>query len=330
MNVIVARTVNRLDIPLDQRTMLAVNGESLSMRLFEIAQQNKEPLLVLSTCERFEVYTTSWSMRVLSAVDEAGDSYFSPAAFEGRDALRHLFSVAAGMESRLPGDAHILGQIRVAFNEALRKGTLNSVLRHAVAASLRSGRRVRSLSALGALSLNYATQAILALKRKLPAMQSSRIAVIGCGTLGRECVAELLAEGCREVLLVGRHAGRTEVAASIAGVQWTTISDLESRPCAFDAAVVAVGATTPIVTVETLRNLRVPLLLDLGAAPTVDARVDRLNGVEVIRLEDITNVDISVDAAARATELIEEDVRRYMESRAFRLLSLNHHLKAVS
>ncbi len=293
MSPINVDTVNRCALLPGHRTHLAALQDRLSDDAFRWAGKLAEAVVV-DTCERFEIYTSSAS---LSHRPPPRPPY--AVHLEGADALRHLFRVASGLESRLRGETEILGQVRAAHVASLLRDAGGPVLRVAFTDAIRAGRRVRRETSLGSAATAYPAITVERLARQLGDLSRRHVAVVGTGAMGR-AVARLLAatRRCR-VTLVGRDRERTDAAARGLAVAPLPLDEFLAGGASYDAVVTALRLTAPVIGAQT--RVRSPLFVDLGAIPNVDPGISTRR----IGLEDLAGERIAVASVKDATALVD-------------------------
>src|SRR5262249_2230134 len=160
----------------------------------------------------------------------------------GLDVARHLFRVAAGLDSLVVGEPQILGQVKSAHAAASAAQTAGPVLNRPVHASFGVGKRVRSETALGsgAVSIGYAA---VSLARKIFGDLSGRVvAVVGAGEMGKLTALHMKSQGVHHVTIVSRtmaHAART--AEAIGGASAAPWEELDAVLGAADIVITATG-----------------------------------------------------------------------------------------
>lgn len=278
--------------------------------------------VVLSTCNRFEVYwygERDWPawLRDTAARDGAP---LQPAAlirWEGDAAARHLFRVTAGLDAQVVGETEVLGQVHQAWSLARDVGASGRELDIVFASALAAGRRVRREAALGGPPLSIASVAVGLAEREVGGFQGRSVLIIGAGEAARGIAAALDGRGAR-VTVVARHHERSAALALEYPVTVGTWNQLEALLGAADVAFSAAAAPEPILSVDQVGGARrrgaAPLwLIDLGVPRNVDLAVRRLPGVHLRDLDDLrtpspaeaTEGSLALDVAHR---IVEEEV----------------------
>jgi glutamyl-tRNA reductase len=173
-----------------------------------------EGVVVLSTCNRVEVYLDNPSL------DEVVEEFkritgITPRIMHGIDAIKHLFRVASGIESKVLGENEILGQVREAWVYAKEKNytskTLDLVFMHA----LKTGRRAREETGISEGVIGYPKAAVIAATRKMGGLEGRNILVLGAGKAGRIIVEEACKHNPRIIYVANRNLAK---AFSVSGI----------------------------------------------------------------------------------------------------------------
>lgn len=288
--------------------------------------------LVWVTCERAEIL---WAgplpaeglaerAAVLLADEPAGRAALAAAGrvLHGEEVVRHLFRLAAGLDSRLLGEEEIARQLRAALRARRALGRPDARLTRALGWALQSGDRARRELDAGGTRRSWA-RAVTHLLQERFGGQPARLALVGTGQLA-ESLAEARARelpGLR-LRVYGAHAGRPLALAERFGGQARDLGDLIPDLGHTDVAIFATRARQPLVHAENLPADQPLLLIDLGEPPLVSPEVATLPGIERWDLRTL-EVAAGIPGAQRlaaAEARIEEDLalfrQRYGQKRA--------------
>lgn len=315
MSHLIAYRCDRKAIGLSQRAMFTEHATRLATALARVAIARDEDLVILDTCERFEVYATSASRRVMHAVRSSGDGLPFGDQMQGVDALRHLFRVASGLDSRLVGEPHILGQIRAALDASSRRGTVSIVLGDAFSYAIRCGRRVRRLTTLGTLARSYTERAVEALVARCDDLRMAAVTIVGTGSLAVELAITLRKAGVGAITLVGRHEQKLAALAHDLNTSWQTLASFQDRPAPCGAIITALAAAAPVVDHRTVARTGAKTVIDLGAAPNVTTGVRQLANVMTLGLDELGPGTPQTDAVQSAESIVHDEVLRYVALR---------------
>ena len=276
---------------------------------------------VLSTCNRFEIYWSGgddlepWFREFARGHGVELDNAVN--RLDGEAAVRHLFSVAAGLESQILGETEILGQVRRAHLVAGTQGRdIDAVFRAAIAA----GRRVRRETALGRHPASVSSAAVdVALAGRLDCISATAV-VLGAGEVADGVIRRLLERGVRRVTMVNRRPERAaalavkwgvgsrhwvEVSATLrdADLLFVTTSAKHALVRAEDLAAAALGRESDVV------------VLDLAVPRNVDPAARGLPRIQLFDLDDLRELCCPAAeqpsiAVAGAQRILEEELRR--------------------
>jgi glutamyl-tRNA reductase len=247
---------------------------------------------------------------------------FTPHLFshDSEAAVRHLFRVAAGLDSIVVGEPQILGQVKDAFQAAAEHHRAGPVLSKLFHWSFLVGKRVRTETGLGegAVSVSFAA---VALARKIfGQLNGRRVLVVGAGEISTLTAQHLRANGVGEILVTSRTQAHAEaLAASVNGrsVPW---DDLAQGVAASDIVVTATGSQRPIITraqVEASRHRRDPLfIIDIAVPRDVEASVGDIEQVFLYNVDDLQtlvqeNLSRRSSEVDRAEAIVAEEVAKF-------------------
>ena len=297
-----------------------------------------EESLVLSTCNRSELYGVPRE----DAADSAGAVELFVASFHQlshadldgslyrhRDsqAVRHLFRVAAGLDSMLLGEAEILGQVRDAYQIALDRGETGPVLNRMFQSALEVGKRVRNETDLGTRPVSVAFASVKLAERIFGKLNSRRALIVGAGATSEQVVRHLTDRGIKQLRVLNRtleHA--VDLAARFHGevVPWEKLESALDWP---DLIVTSVSAGEPILTHAMInhamaaRGNRDLLLIDLGVPRNVASDAADIYNIYLYNVDDLTeiveqNKQARVAEIPRAEAIIEEQVDKFLHWQA--------------
>ena len=337
--------LNHRTAPVDLRERLAIDGNNLPQALESLARQ-VAPGVILSTCNRLEIYTLiresaefSDSLarlrRFVSTYFDVSLNDLEPFLYhhEDGDCVKHLFRVASGLDSMVVGEWEILGQVRAAFSAASSpeaeasyvKGPLSRLFHQA----LRVGRRVHHASNLGANLGDYRRRSVShvgvrLVHRLLGDLSEKRVLLIGAGNAGQLAGRALVAAGARDLVVTNRTYGRAEALSEELGA---VAAPLELLPQTLSEADVVISTTASpdyllrqnnVGKAMAQRSSRPLLMIDIAVPRDIDPEVGLLDGVT---LYDIDGLSATSDAAsvgmepeiAHAENLAADEAAKFME-----------------
>jgi glutamyl-tRNA reductase len=295
-------------------------------------------VVVLSTCNRAEIYAAGDTDATADAMSRFfGEYHGLPHAqmtehlyvWRGPEAARHLFRVAAGLDSLVVGEPQILGQVKAAYataSDLKHTGALTNRLFHSAFAV---GKRVRSETGLaeGAVSVSYA--AIALAKKIFGNLKGLHVLILGAGEMAKLTGIHLQAQDVQQITIASRTLRTAEGLAGQLGGRAVAWPQLDEALGVADIVVTATGATEPVLTrarVEAVmrpRRGRPLFLIDIALPRDVEAAVGDLDQVFLYNIDDLHGI-VQENLARRTAELshaeliVEEEVAKFaswMQSR---------------
>jgi len=331
---------NHRTAPLDLLEQMTVDAERLPKLLDALGSaEHISEVVVLSTCNRTEVYLVA--ERFHGAYDEVRDffsdlTFLPPERFADSlyvhydgEAVRHLFDVAAGLDSAVPGEHEVLGQVRTAWDVARVEGAcgrhLNLLFRHA----LEVGKRARSETSIAQRVTSVSQAAVVLAAEELGDLSGRNAVLVGAGGMGRAVAGFLLDAGVASLTVANRSPeGAAELVAAVGaeggGDRCVTVplAEVESRLRGADLVVTATGAPEALLGVAAVAAAVEGrsddlVLVDIGVPRDVDPAVAAVEGV---RLLDMACVSALTDASlaerhrevAAVRVIVDDEVDRFV------------------
>ncbi|MGH9561061.1 MAG: glutamyl-tRNA reductase, partial [Terracidiphilus sp.] len=248
---------NHRTAPVEFRERVAFTAEQARAAANELRQQGiLQEAVVLSTCNRSELYgvpadsgapVTEAMEEFLTSFHRIPRSDFDGRLYHwiGRDAIQHLFRVAAGLDSMLLGEAEILGQLRTAYSQALDYGSTGPVLNRAFQGALEVGKRIRAETEVGARPMSVAFAGVKLAERVFGNLKGRTALIVGAGAVAEQVVEHLRNRGIGRLQVVNRSLDRAEELAQRMGgkaVLWQALESVLGTP---DVIVTSVGGSDP-------------------------------------------------------------------------------------
>lgn len=314
---------NHRTAPVELRERIVFTREQALQAADDLrAQGILEEAVVLSTCNRSELYGVpgegeSSATSTTSAMEEYFTSFHRIPRREldgrfyrqiGPDAVRHLFRVAAGLDSMLLGEAEILGQLRSAYSQALDHGATGPVLNRVFQGALEVGKRVRSETEVGARPMSVALAGVKLAERVFGNLKGHSALILGAGAVAEQVVEHMRNRGIGNLRVVNRsfdHAA--ELAQRVGGeaIAWEALESVLGAP---DILVTSVTASGPVLTREVLeraisaRSGKPVFVVDLGVPRNVDAAANGLYNLYLYNVDDLGEI-VEQNKKARESEI---------------------------
>ncbi len=301
---------------------LALSRERLDKLYAERAFSAFPECVALSTCNRVEIYAAGGNVSAekiagtlagISGVSE-GEILKNSAVFSGADAVRHLFEVASGLESRMIGEAEILGQVKVAYAAARAAGTAGTALNRVFQKSFHAAKWARANTGISQGQVSVGNVAVELAGRVFGELSRCSVLVVGTGEVGRKTAQAFVSRGAGNVLVASRNFERARAFAAGIGAFAAETDSVAERAIRADIVVGCASVPAPLISEEKLREIlrsrggRPLFLIDLGMPrnfPTgVSADELWIYGLE--DLAEIANENLSTrerEAAACREEL---------------------------
>lgn len=319
--------------PVAVRETLAVPACDLPAALARLAARpSLREAIILSTCNRLEVYAVSADpaaaradlLAYLTADGQAGSEAIAPHLYwRAHDAaVRHLFSVAAGLDAMILGETQILGQVKAAYRGGMAAGTVGKVLHQVCTQALTVGKRAHTETGISqnAVSVGYA--AVELARKVFGNLQGRKVLVIGAGKMAELALCHLKDHGVTEVTVANRTRARARAVAERCDGQAAAMAEIAAHLPAVDVVISSTAAPHLVLSrgrvQEAMRQRRGrPLLLvDIAVPRDIDPAVGRLEGVFLYDIDDLQSV-VAHNLAERAYEarkvekIIDEELARF-------------------
>lgn len=301
--VVTCAGINHLTSPVEEREKLAFSPEELPGALGAIRQQLGSGV-ILSTCNRTELYALTPEgqgaglVRLLNSMKgtDIDDSRFY--VRQHRDAVSHLFRVAAGIESMVLGESQILGQVREAMAAATEANTLNGILSRVFHSAIALGKRARTETAIGRHTVSVGSAAVALARQRLGELTDKTVLVISAGSMGKLAAKSLAQQTGSRVLVANRTSERAaDLAAELGGgAEPVALSQLRSALAASDIVISGTSAEGFILGPEDVRpvmanrNGRDLLFIDIAVPRDIDPSVRQIPGVHLCDIDHIEAV----------------------------------------
>lgn len=313
--------LNHKTAPISLLERLAVSSDEVTKALHQL--RNYEHIVegaILSTCNRVEVYATvskyhggAQDLRNFLAEfrhvppEDFADHLYT--YFE-EGAVRHLFRVAAGIDSLVIGESEILGQVRRAHQVGVEEGALGRRLGTAFVRAVRTGRRARSETGINRNPASISSAAVELVRRAFDGTLADRtVALIGAGKMGRLTAQALRAAGVGDVVVVNRSLERGGELAELFDARAVPFDQLAGVLVRADIVISSTTSMQPVIerpTVEAAvarKSSPHPLfIVDIAVPRDVDPEVAQIDGVIVKDIEDLREV-VETSVGGRAAEI---------------------------
>lgn len=325
-----------------------------------LQQITRHPLVheafLLSTCNRTELYATvepcaDWPRLLCELIAEHStattEELLACLYWHARtDAARHLFRVAAGLESMVLGEGEIVNQIKKSAGSARESGASGTILQRLVEKALAASKRARAqvrYEECGGLSV--ASVAVSASKRIFAELADVSVLVIGAGETAELTLHYLVNKGVRRAVIANRTLERAQQLARLTGGEAIAFADFPQRLSEVDIVICCTSSPHPILSAARIAPLMVereqrPLLIvDLAVPRDVEPEVAHLPGVHLLNIDDLQGTACEVahkreeklEAAERIADAEAEEFGKWLSSRiaVATIIELQQQVEAI-
>lgn len=292
--------------PVQVREALAFPAARLPEALAALcATEGVDEAVILSTCNRVEVYTGSVEappagrvVQFLASFHGVWPETFAPHLYrhEGGEAVRHLFRVASGLDSLVVGEAQVTGQVRAAYEAAAAAGAAGRVLHRLFQQALAVAKRVRTTTEIGAGRASVGSVAVELAQRIFESLSGKTVLVIGAGEMGASVVASLRAAGAQATLVANRTYERAVELAAAWGGRAVPFGQLTEHLVGADIVISSTDAPHYVLTRERVaeaagrRRGRPLFLVDIAVPRDIEPTVAGLDGCYLYDIDDLETV----------------------------------------
>jgi glutamyl-tRNA reductase len=276
----------------------------------------------LSTCNRTELYVVGEDESgALAALEQLAGEPLDGTVYLLHDeaAALHLFRVAAGLDSLVPGEGEILGQVRAAYEAASPGPLLDRVFRQALAV----GKRVRTETAIGESPASVSSAAAALAAQVFGDLAGRRVLLIGAGRIGELAASNLSSRGAEIAFVANRTPEAARALAVRFGGEPLALDDVGSHLADVDVVVSSTSSPEQVVQAAAVpARHRSPLFfIDIAVPRDLDPAIGELDGCFLYDIDDLEAVVAETLAgrraeAARAEQLVAEESARFRAWRA--------------
>lgn len=324
------------DAPVEIREQLAFSHDQArdAIERFRIAYPNSE-IVLLSTCNRTELYTASLDAAADPGLDECIQFLAQRQKMDtdrlgtiltkknGLDVVRHLFRVASSLDSMVVGEAQILSQVKSAYEQSSAiyesMPVMNTVFQHA----LKVAKRISTETAIQQKRVSIPSVAVADFARQIfERFDDKRVLVIGAGEMAEETLTYLRDIGVQQVVVINRNEDRGKALAEQWRAEFRSWDRLLETVSEVDIVITATGATEPILTREAFRSIerkrseKTLFILDLAVPRDIESSIGDCLGVYLFTVDDLREV-CETNLESRHRELPKADKIVTQESDRF-------------
>lgn len=326
---VLAYGINHKTTPLDIREQLAITPNLTSSILQQLShEQAVNEAVILSTCNRTEIYTTvenqtgieQWLNHSHAQQIDLNNYLYQ---YNGIEAVKHIMRVASGLDSMVMGEPQILGQMKQAYSVAQDAGCVGKQMQQLFPAIFAACKMVRSKTTIGHSAVSFAYATMQLAKQIFSQPAKCQVLLIGAGETIELVAAHLHNMGITKIIVANRTVDKAKLLADQYQAQAVRIGDIPSLLSDTDIVVTATASQLPIVgkgMVESalkLKKRRPIFMVDLAMPRDIEPEVNELEDIYLYNIDDLQNVinqnlQNRQEAARQAEAIIDMQADHYM------------------
>jgi len=280
------------------RGQFAVSPEQYDRLLQKAAQEGIKEIFVLSTCNRTEVYALASSSEALIDLlcsETAGTAKtFTELCYikHGENAIEHVFSVGAGLDSQILGDYEIVGQMKLSVKFAREKGFIGAFIERLFNTVLQTSKEIKNQTSLSGGTVSVSFAAIQFLKENVKEISQKNILLLGTGKIGRNTCKNLVDYlHTHHITLINRTNDRAVELAKELNLKIAPYVELDDQVKQADIVIVATNSEAPIILKKDLQYTNEKVLIDLSIPNNIDATAKELAHITLVNVDDLSKIN---------------------------------------
>ena len=316
----------------DVREKLAFNGPKLEEGLMKFRELPEvQEAIVLSTCNRVELYANVTDNRVASeSIKEFLSEYHginresldkSLYIYDDREAVKHIFRVAASLDSMVVGEPQILGQLKDAFDLALSKKATGILLNKLMKKAISVAKRIRTETKIAENAVSISFAAVELAKKIFTDLSRKVFMLLGAGEMAELAAKHLIGNGVNEVLVSNRTFERACDLAKEFNGRPVKFDDFIQEMVRADIVICSTGAPAYILWKNQMqkvmkeRKQRQVFIIDISVPRNIDPEINDLDNVYLYNVDDLQNVvDANVFERQREAEKAEKIILEELDT----------------
>ncbi|WP_445721316.1 glutamyl-tRNA reductase [Flavobacterium sp.] len=316
----------------EMRGKFSLDEKSKEDLLLQAKEDGIESLILISTCNRTEIYGFSQHpfqlIKLLCEHSNGTVEDFQKVAYvyKNKEAINHLFRVGTGLDSQILGDFEIISQIKSGFVASKKLGLANSYKERLVNAVIQASKRVKNETQIssGATSVSFAS--VQYIMNNVEDIGNKNILLFGTGKIGRNTCENLVKHTKNDhIVLINRTKEKAEKIAGKFNLIVKDYANLQLEIQKADVLIVATGAQNPTIDSEVLKLKKPLLILDLSIPKNVNSNVSDIDDVTLVHLDYLSQVTdetiekrkLHIPAAEAIIEDIIEEFLSWTKARKF-------------
>lgn len=297
--------LNHQTAPIETRERVAFAHAKLGEATRALCNGVVREAVILSTCNRVELYAAAddlaaaaASLKTFLRQYHALEQPLTKELYERDDAdcVRHLFSVASGLDSMIVGETEILGQVKQSYEAAVSAGASGKTLNRLFQKAFQTAKQIRTETQIGIGSVSVGSVATDLAEKIFGSLAHKTVMVLGSGEMGEAVANSLKNRGATHIIVVGRNPERAQQLADKLGARAASYETWDREFCAVDIVISAAAAPQVILGRERLaplmklRRNRPLFLIDIGVPRNIERAVDTLDNVYLYDIDDLQSI----------------------------------------
>jgi glutamyl-tRNA reductase len=291
---------------LDERELISLPADHVDSFYQGLrALPGMEECLLLNTCNRTEIYGAgNGSSPVIAIRDYLSEFRQLEANFldrhfyqhEGEAVVRHAFEVASGIDSQMVGETEILGQVKEAYEDALRRKSAGKILNRVFQKSFQAAKWARTHTGISRGQVNLGNVICELTRRIFGDISSSRLLIVGSGEVAELAIVAFHSRNCREITVTGRTFENARHLAEKVSGSTLDFESFRKSLHLFDVVVTSTAGNDPVLSRETIRSAlakrpaRPLFLIDVAVPRDIDESVSKLENVYLYNMDDVSAI----------------------------------------
>lgn len=307
------------------RGQFAVNADQYNSILQKADATGINELFVLSTCNRTEVYALAPDadilINLLCSETTGSAKTFKDLCYikQGQEAVEHIFSVGAGLDSQILGDYEIVGQMKLAVKFSREKGFIGTFIERLFNTVLQSSKEIKNKTALSGGTVSVSFAAIQFLKQNISDFSDKKIVLLGTGKIGKNTCKNLVDYlHTTNITLINRTEEKAIELATELKLKTASIDELDNQIAAADIIIVATNAEEAVIKKSSLINSNSKILIDLSIPNNIETSVKELNHIILANVDDLSKINDAtlqkrIDEVPHAKTIIRKFMNEFYE-----------------
>lgn len=315
---LIAVSINHRTANVETRERIFYSPEEIRGISERLKSASRESLII-STCNRTELYVVP-SENPQSRIDlydlicegkrlTANELQADYETFEGFETIRHLFSVACGIDSLMLGDIQVLGQVKEAYNTGVELGMVGTIMHHASQAALKAGKRAKTETRIseGAISVSYA--AVELAEKIFGDLRGKTAMLIGAGETAELAAKDLRPKEIGKLFVANRTIERAQSLVNEIGMgEAIPLGVIDQKLAQCDIVISSVGGSEYVLTREMAANSmkgredKPLLVIDIGVPRNVNPAVKKITNVFLNDMDSL-NLIVEKNLESRRAEI---------------------------